>query len=135
MVGMLAALAAAALAATAGTEPPAAAAAAAAAAATQTRPSFVWILADDLEADWKQDRKEIMPNLKRALSEGGLEFVNHAAVVAVCGPSRSSLLSGRFPHNTGVVANAAQVRCDTHTHGEEKLSFSDSNSEEKLIPG
>ena len=75
MVGMLAALAAAALAATAGTEPPAAAAAAAAAAATQTRPSFVWILADDLEADWKQDRKEIMPNLKRALSEGGLEFV------------------------------------------------------------
>ena len=131
MVGMLAALAAAALAATAGTEPPAAAAAAAA----QTRPSFVWILADDLEADWKEDRKEIRPNLKRALSEGGLELVNHAAVVAVCGPSRSSLLSGRFPHNTGVVANAAQVRCDTHTHGEEKLSFSDSNSEEKLIPG
>ena len=60
----------------------------------------------DLDFDYKQDRKAIMPNLDRALSKGGLEFRNHVAVVSVCGPSRSSLLAGRFPHNTGYVANA-----------------------------
>ncbi len=49
-----------------------------------------------------------MPNLKKYLSEGGVEFVNHVAVVPVCGPSRSSLLAGRFPHNVGYVANGAQ---------------------------
>ena len=37
-----------------------------------------------------------------------MEFVNHIAVVPVCGPSRTSLLAGRFPHNTGYVANAAK---------------------------
>jgi arylsulfatase A-like enzyme len=62
--------------------------------------------AQDLDFDYKQDRKLIMPNLDRALSKGGIEFRNHVAVVSVCGPSRSSLLAGRFPHNTGYVANA-----------------------------
>ena len=33
--------------------------------------------------------------------------MNHVAVVSVCGPSRSSLLAGRFPHNVGYVANSA----------------------------
>eukprot|EP00756_Hemistasia_phaeocysticola_P050779 Hpha_TRINITY_DN25966_c0_g1::TRINITY_DN25966_c0_g1_i1::g.185369::m.185369 len=49
-----------------------------------------------------------MPNLKHYLSDGGLEFVNHVAVVPWCGPSRSSFLAGRFPHNVGYVANGAK---------------------------
>lgn len=43
--------------------------------------------------------------MKRYLSEGGAEFVNHIAAVPVCGPSRSSLLQGRFPHNVGYLMN------------------------------
>ena len=45
--------------------------------------------------------------LKKMLADGGLQFENHAAVVPVCGPSRSSLLAGRYPHNVGYVANTA----------------------------
>ena len=45
-----------------------------------------------------------MPNLKR-LREAGVHFVNHVAAQPVCGPSRSSLLAGRYPHNTGYIIN------------------------------
>ena len=57
-------------------------------------------LADDLNNDYKQDRLAFMPNLAK-IKAAGAHFVNHAAVQPVCGPSRSSLLSGRFPHNVG----------------------------------
>lgn len=76
-------------------------------AASPSKPNFLFVLADDLDFDYKQDRKAVMPTLKKELSQGGLEFENHVAVVPVCGPSRSSLLAGRFPHNTGYVANSA----------------------------
>ena len=59
------------------------------------------ILADDLDADWKQNHSAIMPNLAERLRRGGLSFDNHVAALPVCGPSRSSLLYGRYPHNTG----------------------------------
>jgi arylsulfatase A-like enzyme len=70
----------------------------------KTQPNLLWILADDLDNDFKQDRMAIMPNL-RALRAAGAHFVNHVAAQPVCGPSRSSLLSGRFPHNVGYYAN------------------------------
>jgi len=38
-------------------------------------------------------------------AEDGVEFENHVAAVPVCGPSRSSLLQGRFPHNAGYYFN------------------------------
>lgn len=45
-----------------------------------------------------------MPNL-RSLRDAGAHFVHHVAAQPVCGPSRSSLLTGRYPHNTGYYAN------------------------------
>ena len=45
-----------------------------------------------------------MPNLKK-LREEGVHFLNHVAAQPVCGPSRSSLLAGRYPHNAGYVFN------------------------------
>ena len=63
------------------------------------RPNVILILADDLDFDYKQDRLAIMPHL-RALRESGAHFVNHVAAFPVCGPSRSSFLAGRLPHNT-----------------------------------
>jgi len=45
-----------------------------------------------------------MPNLRR-LREAGVHFINHVAAQPVCGPSRSSLLAGRYPHNVGYYAN------------------------------
>ena len=81
----------------------------AAATAAVDQPNFVFVLADDLDFDYKQDRKLIMPTLKRELADGGLQFINHVAAYPVCGPSRSSLLASRFPHNTGYVANGAKA--------------------------
>lgn len=80
-----------------------------ASAAADSKPNFVFVLADDLDFDYKQDRKALMPTLDTHLAKGGLEFKNHVAVVPVCGPSRSSMLAGRFPHNTGYVSNQAQA--------------------------
>ena len=76
----------------------------AAAAAAAKQPNILFILADDLENDYKQDRLAIMPNLRR-LRESGVHFVNHVAAQPVCGPSRSSLLQGRYPHNVNYWAN------------------------------
>lgn len=69
------------------------------------QPNIVFILADDLNNDYKQDRLALMPNLKRLASMGS-HFINHAAVQPVCGPSRSSFLQGRYPHSTGYVCNS-----------------------------
>ena len=57
-----------------------------------------------MDNDFKQDRLAIMPNLKK-FRESGVHFINHVAAQPVCGPSRSSLLQGRFPHNVGYFAN------------------------------
>ena len=50
-----------------------------------------------------------MPNLSERLKRGGLSFDNHVAALPVCGPSRSSLLYGRYPHNTGYFDNCDAV--------------------------
>ena len=79
-------------------------------------PNILFVLADDLDFDYKQDRKAIMPHLRERLADGGLEFVNHVAVVPVCGPSRTSLLAGRYPHNVGYVANARAPGAELRQH-------------------
>jgi arylsulfatase A-like enzyme len=57
-------------------------------------------LQDDLDQDWKQNHSAIMPVLSKRLKQGGVFFENHVAALPVCGPSRASLLYGRYPHNT-----------------------------------
>eukprot|EP00052_Salpingoeca_macrocollata_P015540 m.123940 g.123940 ORF g.123940 m.123940 type:complete len:533 (-) comp19723_c0_seq1:51-1649(-) len=74
-------------------------------AAAADRPNIVYIMADDLEFDYKQNRLEIMPTLKKYFAQEGLTFLEHVATVPVCGPSRSSWLAGKFPHNTGYLMN------------------------------
>ena len=79
-----------------------------------SKPNIVFILADDLNNDYKQDRLSFMPNLGR-IASAGAHFVNHAAVQPVCGPSRSSFLAGRYPHNTGYVCNGDRPS-ENHFH-------------------
>jgi arylsulfatase A-like enzyme len=76
----------------------------AAAPAAAGRPNLLLILADDLEIDFKQDRLAIMPHLRRLVSRG-TSFTNAVASTPVCGPSRATLLSGRYAHNHGYLAN------------------------------
>jgi hypothetical protein len=119
-------------------------------------------MADDLDADWKQDHAAIMPSLTkcaywslpepvwslppvaaaaagpcrpswrcslglpscgaryRHMKKGGVYFENHVAAVPVCGPSRSSLLLSRYPHNNGYRMNgdipSVASFCGPHGH-------------------
>ena len=74
--------------------------------AAASPPNIVWILADDLDARLLYASMDggAAPNLS-ALRARGIHFQNHVAAQPVCGPSRSSLLQGRFPHNVGYYAN------------------------------
>ncbi|MGI9252649.1 MAG: sulfatase family protein, partial [Thermomicrobiales bacterium] len=70
-------------------------------AARPGQPNIVVILADD------QSRDSIasMPNLKKFIADEGVTFLNTIIPSPVCSPSRATLLTGRYPHQTGVLRN------------------------------
>jgi N-acetylglucosamine-6-sulfatase len=69
-------------------------------------PNFVFILADDFSMDLLSDKviADSMPNLRKMQSEG-TTFANYFVTDSLCCPSRSSIFTGKFPHNTGVFRN------------------------------
>ena len=69
------------------------------------KPNIILILADDMEASYKLDYLSLMPNVRTRLREQGVFMANHVAAQPLCGPSRASLLAGRYPHNTHYVDN------------------------------
>ncbi|MEM7476940.1 MAG: sulfatase [Planctomycetota bacterium] len=68
------------------------------------RPNVLLIAVDDLN-DWigclQGHPQAITPNLDR-LAKRGVLFRNAHCQGPICGPSRCSLLSGKYPHSTGV---------------------------------
>lgn len=64
------------------------------------RPNIVYVLTDDLS--W--DLVDYMPNVKR-LQQRGLTFSNYFVADTLCCPSRATILTGKYPHNTGVRSN------------------------------
>jgi N-acetylglucosamine-6-sulfatase len=73
---------------------------AAPAARADSRPNVVLILTDDLSND-------LMPYLPHVqeLQKAGMSFTNYTVTDSLCCPSRASILTGRFPHNTGIFTN------------------------------
>jgi len=68
----------------------------------KTLPNFVFILADDLGATDLSPfgHESIMtPNLQR-LADSGMRFERAFLTTASCSPTRASLLTGRYPHQT-----------------------------------
>ena len=73
------------------------------------RPNFIFVLADDVSAEdlGCYGHPTIKtPNLDR-LAEKGLRFDSAYLTISSCSPSRCSMISGRYPHNTGA--------CELHT--------------------
>ncbi|WP_280452941.1 sulfatase family protein [Nocardia cyriacigeorgica] len=72
------------------------------------RPNVVVILADDLDATttpvW-----EAMPRTAALIRDRGMEFTDSFAPMPICCAARSSLLTGQYGHNTGVLTNAGPV--------------------------
>jgi len=68
-----------------------------------TQPNIVFIIADDIS--WNDfgcyGNEDVMtPNIDRLAAEG-LKFNNVFLTASSCSPSRTSIISGRYPHNTG----------------------------------
>lgn len=69
----------------------------------QDSPNIVMIIADDIGWDdmgCYGNEAVKTPNIDRMASEG-LRFDNFYLTTSSCSPSRTSIISGRYPHNTG----------------------------------
>ncbi|OTB18106.1 hypothetical protein K445DRAFT_308751 [Daldinia sp. EC12] len=66
----------------------------------QRQPNVVFVLTDD--QDVHLSSLDYMPLVKKHLLEKGTRFSSHYATTAVCCPSRVTLWTGKFAHNTNV---------------------------------
>jgi N-sulfoglucosamine sulfohydrolase len=70
------------------------------------RPNILFITADDLGIEslgcTGSKTPDISPNLDRLASEG-MRFEHGHVTIAVCQPSRSVMMTGRYPHRNGAV--------------------------------
>ncbi|KAI1438530.1 alkaline-phosphatase-like protein [Xylaria sp. CBS 124048] len=64
------------------------------------RPNVVFVLTDD--QDMRLHSLQYMPFVRKHLIEQGTLFSKHYCTTAICCPSRVTLWTGRFPHNTNV---------------------------------
>ncbi len=67
------------------------------------RPNFVLVIADDM--NWDDAGVYGHPSIRTpnidALAREGMRFDNAILTASSCSPSRSSIITGRYPHNTG----------------------------------
>jgi N-acetylglucosamine-6-sulfatase len=63
-------------------------------------PNIVFILTDDLSMNLLQ----FMPHVLK-MQQDGVTFNNYFVTDSLCCPSRSSIFTGRYPHNTGIFKN------------------------------
>ncbi|KAJ3479508.1 hypothetical protein NLG97_g8300 [Lecanicillium saksenae] len=64
------------------------------------KPNIVFIMTDD--QDKLMDSTAYQPLLKKYIADEGTTFNKHFCTVALCCPSRVSLLTGKAAHNTNV---------------------------------
>jgi N-acetylglucosamine-6-sulfatase len=68
-----------------------------------TRPNIVFILTDD--QDLVLVSLDSMPRTRDLIAEQGLTFASHFVPLSLCCPSRSTILTGQYPHNHQVYTN------------------------------
>ncbi|MGN6189454.1 MAG: sulfatase family protein [Conexibacter sp.] len=67
---------------------------------TPPQPNIVFVLTDDLTSDLLP----YMPNVRRLMARG-TSFSNYFVTDSLCCPSRASILTGEYPHDTGIFRN------------------------------
>jgi arylsulfatase A-like enzyme len=87
------------------------------------RPNIVFVLTDDLATNLVQ----YMPHVQ-ALARQGTSFANYTVTDSLCCPSRSSIFTGRYPHNTGIFTNGGDDGgfATFKKRGEEQSTFATS---------
>src|SRR5690242_9320735 len=88
--------------------------------APSQRPNIVFILTDDLSMNLLR----YMPHVE-AMQRDGLTFNNYFVSDSLCCPSRSSILTGNFPHDTKVFNNVGRRGGfrEFYDRGEEEHTF------------
>jgi N-acetylglucosamine-6-sulfatase len=83
-------------------------------------PNFVFVLTDDLSWNLVQ----YMPHVLN-MQKDGMTFTNYFVTDSLCCPSRSSIFTGRYPHNTGIFRNqgADGGYLAFHNRGHEGATF------------
>jgi len=71
-------------------------------AAQSTKPNIIFIIADDLNTESMTH----LPRLQSLLADRGTNFANYFVSLALCCPSRASILRGQYAHNTEIFTNA-----------------------------
>jgi N-acetylglucosamine-6-sulfatase len=84
------------------------------------RPNIVFVLTDDLS----MNLLPYMPHV-RAMERAGLTFTDYFVSDSLCCPSRASILTGNFPHDTDVFTNVGRQGGFNvfHRRGEEQHTF------------
>lgn len=83
-------------------------------------PNIVFVLTDDLAWNLVQ----YMPQVQK-LQQDGVTFTNYAVTDSLCCPSRTSILTGKFPHDSGVFTNGGSDGgyATFNSMGNEPLTF------------
>ena len=63
-------------------------------------PNFVFIMTDD--QDLHLASMDYMPKVHKLIADEGVTYRSHYCTIAICCPSRVSLLTGKAAHNTNV---------------------------------
>lgn len=79
------------------------------ASASQATPNILFIVTDDQRGDGTitqaQDPQVIMPQVVDQMKKMGTDYTNAFVPTPLCCPSRASIMSGRYAHNTAVSNN------------------------------
>ncbi|HUI97789.1 MAG TPA: sulfatase [Xanthobacteraceae bacterium] len=65
------------------------------------RPNIVFVLTDDLSMNLIRHMPHVLD-----MRKAGVSFTHYFATDSLCCPSRASIFTGRYPHNTGIFRNA-----------------------------
>lgn len=68
----------------------------------ETRPNILVVMTDDQTVE----DMRVLPKTRALLGQRGTTFANSFVSYPLCCPSRSTFLTGQYPHNHGVVANS-----------------------------
>jgi len=74
-------------------------------------PNILIVLTDDQRAD----TLGVMPQVRRIFGRGGIQYANGFDTTPLCCPSRATIMTGRFPHDTGVLGNGDALKLDHDT--------------------
>ena len=94
-------------------------------AARDTRPNILLIYTDDQR--WDEGTMAVMPKT-RAIGRRGLRFEQAYIADPLCCPSRATIMTGRYSHNTGVHDNDGGFQLDQSTTVQARLEQAEYNT-------